>query len=70
MGGVWERQIRTVRRVLSGLTREQLLTDESLNTLMTIAEGIVNNRPVTSQSDDPRDLRSLNTQPFAVTAAG
>ena len=55
MGGVWERQIRMVRRVLSGLTREQLLTDESLYTLMTIAEEIVNNRPVTSQSDDPRD---------------
>ena len=59
MGGVWERQIRTVRRVLSSLTREQLLTDESLHTLMTIAEGIVNNRPVTSQSDDPRDLDPL-----------
>ena len=60
MGGVWERQIHTVRRVLSGLTREQLLTDESLHTLMTMAEEIVNNRPVTSQSDDPRDLEPLS----------
>jgi len=59
MGGVWERQIRTIRRVLGGLTREQRLTDESLVTLLTMAEGIVNNRPLTAVSDDPTDLEPL-----------
>ena len=68
MGGVWERQIRTVRRVLAGLSREQLVTDESLHTLMTMAEGIVNNRPLTPQSDDPRDLEPINPQPSAHTS--
>ena len=58
-GGVWERQIRTIRRVLAGLTREQTLTDESLRTLLTVAEGIVNDRPLTASSDDPRDLQAL-----------
>ena len=61
MGGVWEHQIRMVRRVLSSLTREQLLTDESLHMLLTMMEGIVNNRPITSQSDDTRDLELITT---------
>ena len=59
MGGVWERQIRTVRKVLAGLTKQQLLTDESLCTLMCVAEGIVNNRPITTVSADPRDMEPL-----------
>ena len=59
MGGVWERQIRTVRRVLAGLMKEQTLSDEALQTLMTVAEGIVNNRPITPVSNDPRDLEAL-----------
>lgn len=59
MGGVWERQIRTIRRMLAGLVQEQVLTDEALRTLMTIAEGIVNNRPLTAASDDPKDLEVL-----------
>ncbi len=59
MGGVWERQIRSVRRVLAGLTTEQLLTDESLCTLMCVAEGIINNRPLTTVSNDPQDMEPL-----------
>jgi hypothetical protein len=59
MGGVWERQIRTVRRVLAGLTHGRALTHEMLNTLLTIAEGLINNRPLTAVSDDPRDLEPL-----------
>jgi hypothetical protein len=59
MGGVWERQIRSVRKVLAGLTKEQNLTDESLTTLMCVAEGMVNNRPITTVSDDPKDLEPL-----------
>jgi hypothetical protein len=59
MGGSWERQIRSVRKVLSGLTKEQVLTDESLSTLMCMAEAIVNNRPITTVSSDPNDLDPL-----------
>jgi len=58
-GGVWERQIRTVRKVLHSIARQQTLTDESLRTFLTVAEGIVNNRPLTPVSDDPHDLRVL-----------
>ena len=69
MGGVWERQIRTVRRVLAGLTREQVLNDESLRTLLTMAEGIVNDRPLTPSSDDPKDLQALTPNHLLILRA-
>ena len=60
MGGVWERQIRTVRKVLRALMKEQVVDDEGLSTLMCLVEAIVNGRPLTTNSDDPRDLEALS----------
>ena len=59
MGEVWERQIRTVRKVLSTLLKEQRLSDETFITLLCEVEAIVNNRPITSLSDDVNDLQPL-----------
>ena len=44
MGGVWERQIRSIRTVLTGLMKEHstMLNDESLRTFMAEAEAIIN----------------------------
>ena len=56
MGGVWERQIRSVRNVLSALFMEhsKSLNDESFRTLLTEAECIVNSVPLTIDSlSDP-----------------
>ena len=54
--GVWERQIRTLRKVLSGIlgtcTR---LSDSTLYTVLCEAENIVNSRPLTKCSDDVND---------------
>ncbi|KAK3702238.1 hypothetical protein QZH41_005406 [Actinostola sp. cb2023] len=50
-GGVWERCIRTVRKVMKALLKQQVLDDEGLNTLMCEVESIVNGRPITKVSD-------------------
>ena len=59
MGGVWERQIRTVRKVLQVVIGSQVLDDERLHTLFCAVEEIVNGRPITTVSNDPRDLEAL-----------
>ncbi len=59
MGGVWERAIRSVRKVLNALLKEQTLDDEGLQTLLCEAESIINGRPLTKVSDDPRDYHAL-----------
>ena len=48
-GGVWERQIRSVRNIMAALMREHghSLDDEALRTLMCEAEAVVNSRPLT-----------------------
>ena len=58
-GGVWERQIRTVRKVLNSIIKDEVLTDEGLNTLFCEVEDVVNGRPITPVSDDPSDLQAL-----------
>ena len=51
-GGVWERQIRTVRTILSSLLRThgKSLNDENFRTLLVEVEGIVNSRPLTTET--------------------
>ena len=49
MGGVWERQIRSARNILSSLlkTHGRSLNDEALSTLMAEVEAVMNSRPLT-----------------------
>ena len=60
MGGVWERQVRSARAILSSLlsTRGKSLDKESLLTLVAKTEGILNSRPLTLEtiSDPTSDL--------------
>ncbi len=58
-GGAWERQIRTVRKVLNSVLRQQVLDDDGLHTLFCEVESIINDRPITKMSDDPNDLEAL-----------
>ena len=61
-GGVWERQIGTIRRVLDAMFAQlgsTQLSHELLVTLMAEVTAIVNARPITpipSDADDPRPL--------------
>ncbi|KXJ08734.1 hypothetical protein AC249_AIPGENE20872 [Exaiptasia diaphana] len=61
MGGIWERQIRTVRSVLNALLDESghQLNDEALRTLLCEAEAIVNSRPLTVQNLNTPDCLPL-----------
>ena len=77
-GGVWERQIGTVRRVLDAMLlkigRSQL-THELLVTLMAEVTGIVNSRPIAtipSDTEEPQPLTpamllTMKTRPLAPT---
>ncbi|XP_077986124.1 uncharacterized protein LOC144440612 [Glandiceps talaboti] len=58
-GGVWERQIRTIRQLLQVIVKQQKLTDESLRTFLCEVEHTINSRPITVSSDDTRDLQAL-----------
>ena len=58
-GGVWERLIRMVRKVLFSVLRQQSLNDESLHTTLCEVEAILNDRPLTKVSDDVNDLEAL-----------
>ena len=56
MGGVWERQIRTIRSALNGIMNEypSRLDSSSLRTLFYEAMSIVNSRPLTVENlNDP-----------------
>ncbi|XP_032412291.1 uncharacterized protein LOC116718056 [Xiphophorus hellerii] len=58
-GGIWERLIRSVKSVLTSVLKQQVLDDETLQTVFCEAEAILNDRPITLVSDDPNDLEAL-----------
>ncbi|XP_042870976.1 uncharacterized protein LOC122252530 [Penaeus japonicus] len=59
MGGVWERQIRSVRKVLLSIIGLQRVDDDRLQTLFCEVEATLNNRPLTAVSRDINDLEAL-----------
>lgn len=58
-GGVWERLIRSVRRVLHSMIGEHLVNEETLTTFLIEVEKILNSRPITRVSSEPNDLEAL-----------
>ena len=59
MGGAWERLIRSIKKILKAVIGLQSLTDETLVTFLAETEKILNDRPLTSVSEDPEDLEPL-----------
>lgn len=58
-GGIWERIIRSIRRILDSIIRNIVLTDETLCTVFCEVERILNDRPLTKVSSDSTDLEAL-----------
>ena len=61
-GGVWERIIRSIRKIMSATLREQSLDEEGLQTFFCECEAILNSRPITTPSNDMNDLEALTPQ--------
>ena len=73
-GGVSERQIRTIRKILQAILNEQHLrschNEEELQTLMCEVEAIINGRPLTQSSDDPNNLGVITPNDLLLMKAG
>lgn len=71
-GGIWERQIRTIRKLMCAMLKEQpiKLTDDALQTLMCEIESILNSRPLTPISSDSNDLEALTPNHILLQKAG
>ena len=70
MGGVWERQIRSCRSILSSLLNNhgQSLNDECFRTVLTEVEAIVNSRPLSVESLNDSDSLTPLTPNLLLTA--
>lgn len=63
-GGVWERLIRSVRKILIATLTTQRLDEEGLQTFLCEAEALLNSRPITTSSNDPNDVEALTPNHF------
>ncbi|XP_058797666.1 uncharacterized protein LOC131667915 [Phymastichus coffea] len=71
MGGAWERQVRSVKIALNHALKDQAPFEEILITLLAEIEHMVNSRPLTHVSVDPRDEEALTPNHFLIgTSSG
>ena len=56
---MWERLIRTAKKHLAGILGKETIETDVLITAITQVEAIMNARPITHVSTDPRDLEAL-----------
>ncbi|XP_071094674.1 uncharacterized protein [Haliotis cracherodii] len=71
-GGIWERMIRSIRKVLNAVVQEQAikLDDEGLSTLFCEVEIILNGRPITDVPYHPHDLNPLTPNHLLLLRSG
>ena len=59
MGGVWESMVKSVKKIMKALLKEQVVRDEILLTIFSEVEGILNSRPITEIHQDSKDSEPL-----------
>ncbi|CAB4036597.1 Hypothetical predicted protein [Paramuricea clavata] len=66
MSGVWERLIRSVRKVMKAILGHPhaFVDRETLRTRFAEVVGILNTRPLCPSSDDPKDMEALTPSHF------
>ena len=70
MGGIWERQVRTIKKVLDVVMKNQVLNDESLATMFCEVEAVINGRPITAVSGDVNDPEALTPNHLLLLRSG
>ena len=63
-GGIWERLVRSFKRVLYTILGTRRLLDEVLHTTFCLVDNALNSRPLTPVSADPCDLNAITPNHF------
>lgn len=65
-GGIWEAAVKALKHHLRRVIGETLLSYEELSTLICEIEALLNSRPVTPTSSDPKDLNVFTPGHFLI----
>ncbi|XP_011866742.1 PREDICTED: uncharacterized protein LOC105561401 [Vollenhovia emeryi] len=68
-GGLWEAAVKTLKRHLKRTIGSASLTVTEMITVLSQVEAMMNSRPITPLSDDPRDLDALTPAHFLIGSA-
>ena len=63
-GGVWERLVRSAKVAIKAVLGNQTVSDEVLSTVLTEVEFLLNGRPLTHVSMDPKDPEPITPNHF------
>ena len=68
-GGAWESLIKFAKKALAAILKQRTLTDETLTTALVEVGALLNSRPLTHLSVDPRDPVPLTPNHFLIGRA-
>ena len=69
MGGSWERMVRSIKTALKATLKDRVPKEETLYTLLTEAEMVVNGHPLTYVDADPESSEVLTPNHFLIGSA-
>ncbi|GFX80148.1 integrase catalytic domain-containing protein [Trichonephila clavipes] len=68
-GGLWDANIKSMKRILLRVAKSAIMNFEELTTLMAQIEAVLNSRPLSPLSSDPNDLNPLTPGHFLTNCA-